>query len=428
MRIFFILTILLNLPVVAGADWPQFRGPNGMGTAPDTGIPGTWSDTDNIVWKIPLPGVGASSPVVIGDKVFLTASEGGADDVRRHVMCFSLNDGKLLWDKSVESLLPEQSKIREDHGYASSTPIASDDRLFVFFGKSGVFAFDHDGKQLWNTTVGSALNGWGSAASLTLHKNLVLVNASVESESLIALDQTSGKEVWKVGGITESWHAPVLAPVTDGRTEVIAALNGELRAFDAVDGKPLWQCKSGIGWYMCPMPLVQDGIVYAVGGRSGLGGLGVRTGGTGDVTETRRLWTLQKATNVPTPILHGGHLYFANDSTAVAHCVDIKTGEFIYSERLDPNPDGIYASPVLIGERILYLGRGGQAIFIAAKPEFKALSSAVLEQTWHVQRQPSSCRDSPSPSLQQVSLLCGQCSEAVTSDKKGCQDVVVDRH
>jgi outer membrane protein assembly factor BamB len=379
MRAFLISVFLLNFPFLAVADWPQFRGPDGMGTSPDTGIPETWSDTENIAWKIPLPGVGASSPVVIGDKVFLTASEGGADDVRRHVMCLSLRDGKLLWDKTVESLLPEQSKIREDHGYASSTPVATDDRLFVFFGKSGVFAFDHDGKQLWNTTVGSALNGWGSAASLTLHQNLVLVNASVESESLVALDQTSGKEVWKVGGITESWHAPVLAPGADGKTEVIAALNGELRAFDAVDGKPLWQCKSGIGWYMCPMPLVRDGIVYAVGGRSGLGGLAVRTGGTGDVTETRRLWTLQKATNVPTPILHGGHLYFANDSTAVAHCVDIKTGEFVYSERLVPNPDGIYASPILIGERILYLGRGGQAVFIAAKPEFKVLSSAVLE-------------------------------------------------
>ena len=379
MRAFLISVFLLNFPFLAVADWPQFRGPDGMGTSPDTGIPETWSDTENIAWKIPLPGVGASSPVVIGDKVFLTASEGGADDVRRHVMCLSLRDGKLLWDKTVESLLPEQSKIREDHGYASSTQVATDDRLFVFFGKSGVFAFDHDGKQLWNTTVGSALNGWGSAASLTLHQNLVLVNASVESESLVALDQTSGKEVWKVGGITESWHAPVLAPGADGKTEVIAALNGELRAFDAVDGKPLWQCKSGIGWYMCPMPLVRDGIVYAVGGRSGLGGLAVRTGGTGDVTETRRLWTLQKATNVPTPILHGGHLYFANDSTAVAHCVDIKTGEFVYSERLVPNPDGIYASPILIGERILYLGRGGQAVFIAAKPEFKVLSSAVLE-------------------------------------------------
>ncbi|MEZ5326508.1 MAG: PQQ-binding-like beta-propeller repeat protein [Verrucomicrobiales bacterium] len=379
MRALLISVFLLNFTSLAIADWPQFRGPDGLGTSPDTGIPENWSETENIAWKIPLPGVGASSPIVIGDKVFLTASEGGADDVLRHVLCFSLTDGKLLWDKTVDSLLPEQSKIREDHGYASSTPVATDDRLFVFFGRSGVFAFDHDGKQLWNTTVGSALNGWGSAASLTLHKNLVLVNASVESEALVALDQTSGKEVWKVGGITESWHAPVLAPVANGRTEVIAALNGELRAFDADEGKPLWQCKSGIGWYMCPMPLVQDGTVYAVGGRSGLGGLAVRTGGKGDVTETRRLWTLQKATNVPTPILHGGHLYFANDSTAVAHCVDIKTGEFLYSERLVPNPGGIYASPVLLGERILYLGRGGQAVFIAAKPEFKILSSAVLE-------------------------------------------------
>jgi outer membrane protein assembly factor BamB len=294
-------------------------------------------------------------------------------------MCFDLDEGKRLWDKVVASELPEQAKIREDHGYASSTPVATSTHLFVFFGKSGVFCFDHSGKQIWNTKVGSQLNGWGSAASLTLHKDLVLVNASVESESLVALDQKTGKQVWKTGGIKESWHAPALAPGAGGKTEVITALNGELRAFDAADGKPLWQCKTGIAWYMCPMPLVRDGIVYAVGGRGGQAGLAVRTGGSGDVTQSHRLWTLQKGTNVPTPILHGDHLYFANDNSGIAHCVDTKTGEFEYSERLTPNPGGIYASPVFVDGKILYLGRGGQAVFISASPEFKVHSSAVLE-------------------------------------------------
>ena len=363
---------------LGAADWPQFRGPGGMGTG-EGKIPATWSDTENILWRVPLPGVGASSPIVIGRKVFLTASEGGADDVRRHVLCFDLTDGKPLWDKTVTSELPEQGKIREDHGYASSTPVATSTHLFVFFGKSGVFCFDHAGKQIWNTKVGSELSGWGSAASLTLHENMVLVNASVENESLVALDQTTGKELWKTGGIKESWHAPVLAPRADGKTEVIAALNGELRAFDAANGKPLWQCKTGIRWYMCPMPLVRDGILYSVGGRGGQAGLAVRTGGSGDVTRSQRLWTLQKGTNVPTPLLLGGHLYFANDNSGVAHCVDIKTGDFVYTERLVPNPGGIYASPVMADGRILYLGRGGQAVFVSANPTFKVLSSPVLE-------------------------------------------------
>lgn len=380
MRTLILSALLIAAQPLAAADWPQFRGPGGTGIGTgDGGIPATWGDQENVLWKMPLPGVGASSPVVIGSKVFVTASEGGADDVRRHVLCYHLDGGKLLWDKVVASVLPEQAKIREDHGYASSTPVATSTRLFVFFGKSGVFCFDHSGKQLWNTKVGSQLNGWGSAASLTLHGELVLVNASVESESLVALDQETGKEVWTAGGIKESWHAPVLAPRAGGKTEVIAALNGELRAFDAADGKPLWQCKTGIGWYMCPMPLVSEGIVYAIGGRGGQAGVAVRTGGSGDVTQTHLLWTLQKGTNVPTPILHGGHLYFANDNSGIAHCVDLKTGEFEYSERLSPNPDGIYASPVVVDGKILYLGRGGQAVFVSASPTFKVLSSAVLE-------------------------------------------------
>ncbi len=374
-----ILPLLLSLcQLTAAADWPQFHGPGGEGTA-EAKLPDTWSDTDNIIWKTPLQGAGASSPVIVGNRIFLTAGVGGANDLVRHVLCLDAVSGKILWDKTVESELPEQEKIREDHGYASATPVANSTHVFVFFGKSGVFCFDHAGKQVWNTKVGPELNGWGSAASLTLFKKTVLVNASVESESLAALDQTTGKEVWKAGGIKESWHAPVLAPGAGGKTEVITALAGEVRSFDADSGKPLWQCKTGIGWYMCPLPLVKDGVLYAVGGRSGVGGLAVRTGGSGDVTESHRLWTLQKGTNVPSPVIHGTHLYFAHENLALVHCVDLKTGDFVYSERLEPNPGQIYASPVLAGGKLYYIGRGGQAVVVNAAPEFKVVSSAKLE-------------------------------------------------
>ena len=116
-----------------------------------------------------------------------------------------------------------------------------------------------------------------------------------------------------------------------------------------------------------------------MGGRSGVGGLAVRTGGRGDVTESHRLWTLQKGTNVPSPILHGGHLYFAHENLANVYCVDLKTGEFVYSERLDPNPGQIYASPLLADGKLYYTGRGGQTVVVAAEPKFKVLSSAKLE-------------------------------------------------
>ena len=360
----------------ARADWPCFRGPDGMGTA-DAALPATWSDTENILWKTPLPGEGASSPVIVGGRIFITAGVGGADDLVRHVLCLDAATGRILWDKTVESDLPEQGKIREDHGYTSATPAADGKHVFVFFGKSGVFCFDHAGKQLWQTKVGSQLNGWGSAASPTLYKGMVLINASVESESLVALDQATGKKLWEAPGIRECWHAPVIAPGKP--TEVITALAGELKSFDVGNGKPLWQCRTGIGWYMCPQPLVKDGVVYAVGGRSGVGGLAVRTGGSGDVGGTHKLWTLQKGTNVPSPLLHGDHLYFAHENNGAVNCVDLKTGEFVYTERLEPNPGQIYASPILAGGKILYLGRGGQAVIVAASPKFQVLGSARLE-------------------------------------------------
>lgn len=360
------------------ADWPQFRGPGGMGTA-EAKLPETWSDTENIVWKTPLPGEGASSPIIVGKRLFITAASGGADAVERRVLCIDPASGKILWEKAVVSELPEQGRIREDHGYASATPAANGTHVFVFFGKSGVFCFDHAGRQIWNTKVGSKLHEWGSAASLALYNKAVLVNASVESESLVALDQATGKEMWRAGGIKESWHAPVVAPGPAGKSEVVMATVGEILSFNADTGQPLWRCKTGIAWYMCPLPLVKNGVVYAVGGRSGTGGLAVRTGGSGDVTETHRLWTLAKGTNVPSPLIHNEHLYFGNDNSGVVSCVDLKTGEFKYSERLSPNPEQIYASPVLAGGRIFYIGRGGRMAVVSAEPQFKQIASAVLE-------------------------------------------------
>lgn len=374
-----VLFLPLLLAGAAGAaDWPRFHGPDGTGTS-DAKLADTWSDTENIIWKTPLPGMGASSPVVVGKKIFLTCSKGGADDVERHVMCIDADKGSVIWDKTVESELPEQGKIREDHGYASSTPVANSTHLFVFFGKSGVFCFDHAGKQIWNKKVGSELNGWGSAASPVLYKKLVLVNASIESKSLVALDQATGNEMWSAPGVNDSWHAPVLAPRADGSAEVITAMTNEVKSFDANTGKQLWRCKSGIQWYMCPEPVYKDGVVYCVGGRSGTGGLAIRTGGSGDVTKTNVLWSLSKGTNVPSPILHKGHVYYAHENLGVVNCIDAKSGEVVYAERLDPNPGQIYASPILANGKLYYLGRGGQMVVVSAEPEFKVLSNAKLE-------------------------------------------------
>ena len=300
-------------------------------------------------------------------------------NLKRHLLCLNLAEGKINWDTPVAAELPEQDRIRENHGYASSTPVTDGERVYAFFGKSGVFAFDFDGKELWRTKVGSNLNGWGSATSPVLYKDLVVVNASIESESLVALDKKTGKEVWRADGIADSWHAPVFVNAADGKAEVVVAIVRRLLAFDPDNGQPLWRADTGINWYMCPMPLTQDGIVYAIGGRTPNGALAVRAGGRGDVTSSHVVWKLGKGSNVPSPILHEGHLYFAHENLGIVYCLNATSGEVVYEERLEPSPGQIYASPVLADGRIYYTGRGGRTIVIAAKPKLDRLADNVLE-------------------------------------------------
>lgn len=355
------------------ADWPQFRGPGGMGVSAATGLPTTWGPQKNLVWKKELPGPGASSPVIVGKRIFLTCSTGSGDELQRRVLCLAL-DGNILWNKEVKSKLPEKERIRENHGYASSTPAANAEQLFVFFGKTGVLAFDHDGNQQWTADVGDRLNGWGSAASPVLYRNLVIVNASVESESLFARDQKKGTEVWRAKGIRESWNTPILLKTQEGKAELVVAIFRKILGFDPVSGEQLWSCDTEINWYMAPSMVAHDGVVYSIGGRSGVAALAVRAGGRGDVTKTHRLWTGRKGSNVSSPIYHDGHLYWFSDTIEMAYCADAKTGKIVYEERL-PRAGQFYASPILADGKIFCVSRHGEAFVLAAQPKFEQLAA-----------------------------------------------------
>jgi outer membrane protein assembly factor BamB len=358
------------------ADWPQFRGPGGLGVSADQGLPLNWGPTQNIAWKVALPGKGASSPIVVGSRVIVTCHSGTVDQVSRQILCFNRADGELLWSTDVPSKLPEGRISRGDHGYASSTPAADDQRIYAFFGKSGVFAFDFHGRQLWHADVGEQLHEWGSAASPVLFGDLVIVNASTESGSLVALDRRTGREVWRTGGIQEAWNTPLLVPVNGG-TELIVSIPQQILAFDPASGRQLWNCATGIRWYMVPSAVAHDGVVYCTGGRSG-DVLAVRAGGRGDVTATHKLWTGKKGSNVSSPIYHAGHLYWMNDSTGIANCVNARTGESVYSERI-PRADEVYSAAVLAEGRLYYLSRSGRTFVLAAKPDFELLATSDLE-------------------------------------------------
>ncbi|MFP6649969.1 MAG: PQQ-binding-like beta-propeller repeat protein, partial [Pirellulaceae bacterium] len=321
----FLITSLGMLTTSHSADWFQFRGPGGLGASQETGIPTRWSKEDNVQWRAELPGPGTSSPIVVGNRVYLTSYSGYAEKVelpgqvenlKRHLVAIHRETGEVLFVRDFKPVLPESTYSGGNnarHGYSSSTPISDGKRLYLFFGKSGVYCLDLDGKEIWNTRVGDNTRGWGSSNSPLLYENLVIINASVESGAIVALDKETGKEVWRSGGIRGSWNTPLLAKTAEGKTELVVSIPEKILGFDPATGKQLWSCV-GIPdrGYVCPSVVADKGIVYAIGGRKNTA-LAVRTGGRGEVTESHRLWITDKGSNVSSPVYHDGHIYWFHD-------------------------------------------------------------------------------------------------------------------
>ncbi|OHB82319.1 MAG: hypothetical protein A2V98_10175 [Planctomycetes bacterium RBG_16_64_12] len=379
---------LVALLLVA-ADWTRFRGPDAEGVSDDAGVPATWSAEENVVWKTPLPGFGASSPITLGERIFLTCysgyglnadEPGDPENLQLHVLAIHRADGKIAWEKTTKARLPEkpydEGFIRL-HGYASATPATDGKAVFAFFGRSGVLAYSLDGEPLWQAYVGDETHPWGSGTSPVLFKNLVIVNASIESQSVVALDNSSGQEVWRVGGIQRSWSTPLVVDVPGGAPELVVSMEGKVLGIDPATGEELWQC-AGVKDYVCPAVVAHDGIVYVTGGRNPQT-FSIRAGGRGDVTATHLLWEINTASKIPTPLYHDGHLYWI-DNRAVAFCASAETGEAVYEERLEVSGRGdkVYASLVLVDGKLFGVTRENGTVVLAAGPEFKLLAQNDL--------------------------------------------------
>jgi outer membrane protein assembly factor BamB len=383
-----LLLVALGVCSALAADWTEFRGPHGLGTSTEKNLPVQWTSEKNIVWRTPLPGPGTSSPVTAGKRIFLTSYSGYAldpdkagnmEDLRRHLLCVDRDTGKVLWTKEFKPELPEHKYDQHEsnyHGYCSSTPFLDGDRLYVSFGKSGLYCFDLDGKELWHASVGKGIHRWGSAASPVVYKDLVIVNASVESGSLLAFDKMTGKEIWKTPGINSAWNTPVLVTPASGEVELVVSIQDKLLGFNPETGKQLWSAE-GIHRYVCPSVVAHEGVVYAIGG--GSTSLAVKAGGRGDVTKTHVVWRLAKGSNVPSPIYHEGHFYWVSDNGGVVHCQDAATGKIVYEERLKPATGIIWASPVLADGKLYFVSQKKGTYVVAAKPKFELLEHNVFE-------------------------------------------------
>ena len=390
--IFFLLADASSLPA---AEWARFRGPNGLGISSDAEVPLSWSESENLKWKTELPGPGSSSPIICGDRLFVTCysgygvergASGNIEDLERHLLCLDRNSGSVLWSRVVKAEMPEDPFSGlgiPEHGYATNTPVTDGQRVYVFFGKTGVLAFDFEGNQLWKADVGheSSNRRWGTAASLILYNEMVIVNASEESQSIRALDKMTGKEVWKAEGtaLELTYATPAIVDLDDGRRELVIGVPYEIWGLDPDTGKLSWYAETSIPGNVAPSPVAKDGVVYVMGGYPRTGAAAIRAGGKDDVTDTHVLWTSRDSSYVPSPVVHDGNLYWVNDQ-AYAFCVDAETGERRYRERLSRGASGwgrgkpFYASVLLAGGRLYAVSRRGGTFVLAAKPEFEQLA------------------------------------------------------
>lgn len=373
------IAVVLASPALA-ADWPRFRGPLGNAVASADSIPTTWSPSANMAWKTELPGPGASSPIIVGGKAFVTCysgyglsqeEPGEIENLLRHLVCVDLQSGKKLWQKDVPVSLPEDpySGIGVTaHGYASHTPVSDGKHIYAFFGKGGVHAFDLDGNEIWQADAGKESDPakWGSSSSPIVFDNIVIVTASAESQAIIGYDKETGKEVWRqeAKGLDNMWGTPSLVQVAADRTELVMCVARELWGMDPKTGKLLWYANATDA-QQAYTSVVQDGKrIYAFTGRGG-GSIAVDAGGSGDVSETNTVWTGRDSSSFASPVRHESRLYLV--ANGILTVVDAASGERIEQLRLR----GVqqtggrfgsldYPSPVVAGNHLYYLNGSGQ--------------------------------------------------------------------
>jgi outer membrane protein assembly factor BamB len=388
----------------AGQNWPQWRGPDSLGVSQEKDLTLEWSVTQKIHWKTPIPGRGHSSPVVWGQRVFVTtAIEGpvlpgakavmhmaggkefdhqdsvGAD--RLHTMkvfCLDLETGQVLWERTAYEGNVFDNRHRKNT-YASPTPITDGHYVYAYFGSEGLYAYDFSGKRIWKASLGGiATMGMGVASSPTLWQDLVFLQCDQdngEASFLAAVNRKTGREVWRVRRTTlESWTSPVLAKVGQ-RTELIVNARELVVGYDPANGKELWRVK-GVGANPVPTPVIGHGLAFFAAGAGDKRSMAVRLGATGDLTDTDKVvWKYNKGTaHIASPILYKDYLYLMTD-TGLMTCLDAKTGEVRYEGERVPIPATFTASPVAVDGKILITSEDGDTYVVQAGPKHKILRS-----------------------------------------------------
>jgi outer membrane protein assembly factor BamB len=361
----------------AQEDWPQFRGPDGQGHSAAQSLPIEWSETKNVAWKTAIPGLGWSSPVVAGGKVWLTTA------VEDHGMslkaiAFDVATGKEVVNVEVFKIAVDRREINPKNSWASPTPIIDGDRIYVHFGADGTAALSSSGGIIWKNRF-DYQSQHGAGGSPVVYGDLLIFNCDGSDVAfVVALDKNTGKVKWKTnrGAPADQAYTTPLVIKVDDHDQLISVGAFRARAYEPLTGKEIWRVRYGEGFSNVPRPVFSHGLVYIATGFQQPELLAVRPDGTGDVTKTHVAWSLKRgAPLTPSPLAVGDELYVVNDG-GIATCLDAQSGTIVWQQRLG----GTYsASPVFADGRIYFLAEQGVTTVIAPGRAFRRLAANPLD-------------------------------------------------
>jgi outer membrane protein assembly factor BamB len=376
-HLFPILLFVLAYPTPSlGQDWPEFRGPTGQGHSTAQNVPVEWSESKNIAWKTAVPGLGWSSPVVSGGRVWVTTATGDRD-VSLRAIAFDADTGKELVNVEVFRLKNARA-INPKNSWASPTPILDGDRVFVHFGADGTAALTSSGEIIWKTRFPYE-SQHGAGGSPVLFGDLLIFSCDgSDTAFVIALDKRTGKTRWKTSRrypADQAYTTPLVIHVGD-RDQVVSVGAYRAVAYDPSTGKEIWRASYADGFSNVPRPVYGEGLIYIATGFQQPSLIAVRPDGAGDVTKTHVVWELKRgAPLTPSPIVIGGELYVVSDG-GILSCVDAKTGAVLWQQRLS----GSYsASPLYVDGRIYFSSEQGVTTVLVPGKEFRRVATNALD-------------------------------------------------
>jgi outer membrane protein assembly factor BamB len=404
------ILIIASFSLAYAENWPSWRGPGSLGISFERGIPAKWDLAKDVKWKVEVPGLGHSSPIVWGNRIFVTTAVNSnpaeanwqkgfpqsnrkpdQGEISWKVLCFDSETGKLLWERTAVTRKPVNARHTKN-SYASQSPVTDGTYVFAFFGDQGMFCYDFDGKQIWSADLGTFTmrNEWGLGSSPVLYKNLVIQTCDQETGKsfIIALDKKTGKAAWKTErDELSSWSTPFVYD-RGARPELIVNATRAVRSYDPETGKLLWECRGPATSITTPTPTFMNGLIIVSSGflREPVRPItAFKPGASGDITlkegQTKSdaiAWRQQVAAPyIPSPIAYDGRIYVLLDQGFIA-CYDAGTGKEIYDKTRIDLGAGFSASPVAIDGMLFCPSEEGDVFVIKAGDKYELLAKNSL--------------------------------------------------